>query len=125
MIFDTDILIWVQRGSKKAAGLVDATPERFISLLTYMELIQCPLSRSMQKLAKDFLSDFNFEILPITEKIGHRAAVYIEELSLATGMRAGDAIIAATAVEHNLVLASGNRKHFKNIKGLKLKHFKP
>ena len=125
MIFDTDILIWVQRGNQKAARLVDATPERFISILTYMELLQCPSSSAMQRVTKDFLSEFYFEVLPITEKIGHRAAVYVEEHSLATGIRAGDAIIAATAVEHNHVLISGDRRHFKGIQGLKLKIFKP
>lgn len=125
MIFDTDILVWVQRGNRKAARLIDATPERFISMLTYMELLQCPSSKAMQKLTKDFLSDFYFQVLPITEKIGHRAAVYIEEHSLATGVRAGDAIIAATAVEHNLMLITGNRRHFRSIQGLTLKYFKP
>ena len=125
MLFDTDILIWVQRGNKKAARLIDQSRERKISILTYMELMQCPSSKEMQKITKDFLTEFSFEILPITENIGHRAAIYVEEHSLSTGMRAGDAIIAATAVENNLSLATGNRKQFKDIKGLILKLFKP
>lgn len=125
MLFDTDILILVQRGNKKAARLIDQSRERKISILTYMELMQCPSSKEMQKITKDFLTEFGFEILPITENIGHRAAIYVEEHSLCTGMRAGDAIIAATAVENNLSLATGNRKQFKDIKGLILKLFKP
>lgn len=125
MLFDTDILIWVQRGNENAASLIDQNRERKISILSYMELMQCPSSKEMQKITMDFLTEFNFEILPITENIGHRAAIYIEEHSLSTGMRAGDAIIAATAVENNLTLSTGNKKHFKNIKGLTLKLFKP
>lgn len=125
MLFDTDVLIWVQRGNTKAARIIDRDPERKISILSYMELMQCPSSREMQKITKDFLKEFNFEILPITENIGHRAAIYVEEHSLTTGMRAGDAIIAATAVENNLSLTTGNKKHFKDIKGLILKLFKP
>ena len=125
MLFDTDILIWVQRGHKKAARLIDRSREKKISILTYMELMQCPSSKEMQKITKDFLTEFNFVILPITENIGHRAAIYVEEHSLSTGIRAGDAIIAATAVENNLPLTSGNKKHFKDIKGLMLKLFKP
>ena len=37
----------------------------------------------------------------------------------------GDAIIAATAVENNLTLVSGNRKHFRMIKELRFKGFTP
>jgi hypothetical protein len=51
--------------------------------------------------------------------------VYVEEYSLSHGLRAGDAIIAATAVENNMALSTGNAKHFKPIKELKLKAFKP
>ena len=125
MAFDTDILIWVQRGNKKASRIIDQNQERKISILTYMELMQCPSSKEMQKITKDFLVEFNFEVLPITENIGHRAAIYIEEHSLSTGMRAGDAIIAATAVENNLPLVTGNNRHFKAIKGLALRIFRP
>ena len=125
MLFDTDILIWVQKGNIKAARTVDINSERAISILTYMELMQCPGSKDMQKIVKSFLADFNFEILPRTENIGHRAAIYIEQHSLSTGMRAGDAIFAATAVENNIPLLSGNKKHFKGIEGLEWKMFNP
>jgi hypothetical protein len=40
-------------------------------------------------------------------------------------MRAGDAIIAATAAEKNLTLVTSNAKHFKSVKDLDLKIFKP
>ena len=68
---------------------------------------------------------FDFYILPLTENIGHRASIYIEEYALASGIRAGDAIVAATAVENNLPLASSNAKHYRSIKELTLKIFKP
>jgi len=125
VLFDTDILIWFQRKNARAAQCIDAAPRRCISVLTYMELLQCPQSKEQQQLARDFLSEFNFTILPMTENIGHRASIYIEDYSSATGMRAGDALIAATAIEHNLELLTGNRRHFKAIPGLKLKIFKP
>ena len=70
-------------------------------------------------------STFGFLILPLTEAIGHRALVYIEEYTLAHGLRAGDTIIAATAVESDLTLVSSNAKHFKPIRELKLKVFSP
>jgi predicted nucleic acid-binding protein len=125
VLFDTDVLIWVQKGNKKAARIIESTHERTMSILTYMELMQCPISKDMQRIIKSFVSDFDFVILPLTENIGHRAAIYIEQYSLSTGMRAGDAIIAATAVENNIPLVTANKKHFKDIAGLELKIFTP
>jgi len=124
MIFDTDVLIWVQRGNLKAARLIDATPDRYISVQTSMELLQCARDKAQQRIIKRFLSDFGFTVLPFTENIGHRALVYVEEYGLSSGMRAGDAIIAATATENGLQLSSGNAKHFKHVKELELKIFR-
>ncbi len=125
MIFDTDILIWVERGNQKAASLINKTSERFISIQTYMELIQQAKNKIHQKQTREFLSLYDFSILPLSENIGHRAAIYIEEYGLSSGIRAGDAVIAATATENNLPLVTGNLKHFKLIQDLVLKVFKP
>ena len=125
MLFDTDVLIWVQRGNLHAAKVIEAQEEKYISILTYMELLQCALNKNQQRQIKSFLSEFNFTTLPLTENIGHRALVYIEEYSLSGGLRAGDAVIAATSIENDLILSSGNAKHFKQIKDLRLKVFKP
>jgi len=124
-IFDTDILIWIERGNNKAARLVDQTEERCISAQTYMELLQCAKSKHQHQLCRKFLRDYNFQVLPLTESIGHRASIYIEEYTLTTGLRAGDALIAATAVENDLQLSTSNNKHFKAIHELKLSVFHP
>jgi predicted nucleic acid-binding protein len=125
MLFDTDVLIFVQRGNIKAAKLIEKTRERKISILTYMELLQGAKDKKQHKYTIDFLKTFDFEILPLTENIGHRAAVYVEEYSLSHNIRPGDAIIAATAVENGLSLSSANVKHFKHIKELDLVIFRP
>ena len=125
MIFDTDVLIWIQRGNEKAARIVENTDERSISVLTYMELLQCARNKEQHGNIKDFLLKQNFKTIPMSENIGHRAAIYIEEYSLSSGLRAGDAITAATAAEHNDTLVTGNEKHFRPIKELKIKIFKP
>lgn len=125
MIFDTDIFIWVQRGNEKAARLMQRVENKFLSVQTYMELLQCAQNKTQHKYVKDFINAFNFMVLPLTENIGHRASIYVEEYTLSSGLRAADAIIAATAVESNMPLASSNAKHFKTIKDLELKIFKP
>ncbi len=124
MIFDTDIFIWAQRGNEKAAKLFQKEEERYLSIQSYMELLQCAENKTQHKYIKNFLATFGFITLPMTENIGHRASIYIEEYTLSSGLRSADAIIAATAVENNMALASGNVKHFKTIKELMLKPFK-
>ena len=125
MIFDTDIFIWIQRGNPKAARFVDREQERFISVQTYLELLQGAANKQQHEYTKGFLKDFGFRTIPLSGNIGHRATVYIEEYSLSYGLRAGDALIAATAAESNMELCSSNAKHFKPIKDLKLKVFRP
>jgi len=125
MIFDTDIFIWAQRGNEKAALVMEKAEQRLLSVQTYMELLQGANNKNQHKQIKDFLASFGFIVLPLTENIGHRASIYVEEYTLSSGMRSGDAIIAATAVENNLVLVSGNVKHFKAVKDLRIKRFTP
>ena len=125
MIFDTDIFIWAQRGNIKAARIMEKAEDRFLSIQTYMELMQCANNKTQHKYVKDFISSFGFVVLPFTENIGHRASIYIEEYTLSSGLRSGDAIIAATAVENNLTLTSSNLKHYRVIKDLSFKNFKP
>jgi len=125
VIFDTDIFICVQRGNVAAARLIEDDEQRLLSLQTYLELRQCAENKRQHEFTKIFLKDFGFQILPLTENIGHRAAVYLEEHSLSQGLRAGDAIVAATAAEHSVTLCTSNAKRFKTIRDLKLRIFKP
>lgn len=125
MIYDTDILIWVQRGNEKAAKLIEKDPNRHISIYSYMELLQGAKNKNHHKFVKDFIHDFRFKVVALTENTGHRALIYVEEYALSSNMRAGDAIIAATAVEHNLTLVSSNAKHFKAVKELQFRVFAP
>ena len=71
-----------------------------------MELAQGARDRDDLRMIKRFLAELGFTVLPLTENIGHRSLVYIEEYGLSAGLRAGDAIIAATAVENALPLMS-------------------
>jgi len=123
MLFDTDVLIWVLRGSRQAAAAIDAAPARFVSIVNYMELIQGARDRKELAGIKKFLSGY-FDTLPLTENTGHRAAIYIEEYGISSGMRLADALIAATAVEHCIPVCTGNVKHYKIVKELEIVQFK-
>ncbi len=72
MIYDTDILIWVQRGNEKAARLIEKDTDRHLSIQSYMELLQGAKNKTHHKYVKDFINEFEFSILPLTENIGHR-----------------------------------------------------
>ena len=124
-MYDTDILIWVQRGNEKAARLIDKDPDKYLSIYSCMELLQGARNRTHHNYVKDFVHELGFSVLPLAENTGHRALIYVEEYALSSNMRAGDALIAATAVENNLTLVSSNVKHFKVVKELQLKGFNP
>ena len=125
MLFDTDILIWVSRGNPRAASVVDAAPQRYISIMTRMELIQGARNKTHISRVESFIAEYDFLVLPLTDDIGHRALIYVEEYALGHGLRANDAVVAATAAENNLVLCSSNIKHYKPIKDLKFHPFHP
>ena len=125
MLFDTDVLIWALRGNVKAAAVIDGAEDRFISAVTYMELIQGARNKAEQKLIKDFLSSLGFQTVPIDENISLRATVFMEEFCLKSGMGLADALIFATACEHTMILCSANKKHYKEIASLTAKEFRP
>ena len=63
MIFDSDIFIWVQRGNSKAANKIDASDERYLSIQSYMELLQGAKNKSQHQYIKSFLVEFNFALV--------------------------------------------------------------
>ncbi len=125
MIFDTDVLIYAQRGTRRAALAIDAADERFVSVQSLMELLQGARDKDDLRIIKRFMVELSFAVLPLSENVGHRALVYVEEYGLSSGLRAADAIIAATAVENAMPLMTANAKHFRSIKDLDLVVFKP
>jgi predicted nucleic acid-binding protein len=125
MIFDTDVIIWCFRGNERAAAAIKEELEREISTVSLMELLQGARSKQEQKVIGKFLRDLSFSVLPLSENIGHRACIYVEEYCLKGGLQMADALIAATAVEHRKTLCSGNAKHYRVVSEIELKVFKP
>jgi hypothetical protein len=124
VLFDTDVLVWALRGDLRAARTIDRDRDRRISAVTYMELLQGARDRAEVKSVKAFVAERGFGMIPLTENIGDRATVYIEEYGPGGGVRLADALIAATAVESQLVLCSGDTKHYALIKELHVERFR-
>ncbi len=125
MLIDTDVLIWALRGSVKAAGAIDRADDRSVSIVTYMELLQGARDKREIQTIKNFLVALEFRMLPLTENIGHRASIYMEEFARSAGMTMADALIAATAVENDEVLRTANQRHYRPIRELQVATFRP
>jgi predicted nucleic acid-binding protein len=52
----------VQRGNRNAAQLMEKTDERYLSIQTYMELLQSAKNKTQHKNVKDFLSALGFSV---------------------------------------------------------------
>ena len=125
MLFDTDVLIWHQRESTEASRALAEADARTLSIMSYIELMQGARDRHDTREIRSMLADFDFRVLPLSESIGHRASIYVEEHALASRIGAFDAIVAATAVEHGLVLCTGNARRYRMITDLEIRAFRP
>jgi predicted nucleic acid-binding protein len=124
MLFDTDVLIWALRGNLKAASEINRSSELYLSAVSYMELLKGARDKRELREIKKFLLDLGFQILPVNEKVSHRAMIYIEEYVLKSGMDIADALIAATASEHSMTVCTANNKHYADIPGILISVFR-
>jgi hypothetical protein len=125
MLVDTDALIWHLRGYPKATQRLDQLPKLILSTMTYLELVQGMRNRSELLALQKSLAMRKAERLPLTPAITERATVLMETLALSHGLQLGDALIAATGLEHQLTVPTANTKHFSAVEGLQLERFDP
>jgi predicted nucleic acid-binding protein len=123
MLFDTDVIIWLLRGDETAIRLVDRETNPMLSVVSYMELLRGARNQAEARELRSVLTTAGFIVMPLSENIGGRAAVYIEEYTTRGGLEVPDALIAATATEHNLALCTCNRKHYRIIADLEMVPF--
>ena len=122
-LVDSDVIIWNWRGRQAAAELLGAEPFA-ISAVTYMELVQgMRNARELRDLRSD-LKLWQSTILPITEAISDRATALVEAHFLSHNLQLADALVAATALAHQLTLVTSNLKHFRAVKELQLHPFR-
>ena len=123
MLIDSDVLVWLTRGHVGAARRLHALEAWRISAVTYIELAQgCRDKADLARLKKG-LAARQTEIVPITPAVSQRAAELIDALALSHGLRLADALIAATAIEHQAMLLTANVKHFSAVEGLAIEVF--
>lgn len=125
MLVDTDVLIWHLRGYPKATQRLDQLPKLILSVITYLELVQGMRDRRELLALQKSLAMRQAERLPLTPAITERATLLMETLALSHGLQVGDALIAATGLEHQLTVLTANTRHFSAVKGLQLERFDP
>lgn len=125
MLVDTDVLIWYMRGSDKALRTIEQLDDFFISVITYIELVQGLRSKTELNALKNFLQSRSAAVLHITESISSTAMFLVEQHHFGHALVLSDALIAATAMNHGLPLLTANSKHYRIIKNLILKRFLP
>lgn len=91
--------------------------------MTYLEVLQGVRNKAEYDAVKQMLERRNAKILSLNEAVSQWAVALMELLTLSHGMQIGDALIAATALEHGLPLLTGNAKHFACVQGLRIERF--
>lgn len=125
MIIDTDVLIWYMRGNEKAYKAIENTNNFFISVVTYMELVQGMRDKKELNTLRKALHTWNTKLVYISEEISAKAMFYVEQHFLSHSLQIADALIGATAVAYALPILTGNDKHYKVIKDIQIKRFRP
>jgi predicted nucleic acid-binding protein len=118
-LVDTDILVDLTRNNLRAIEYIDGLEDDWsISSITALELIVgAKNNREVNEIDRLLAA---YGIRHITSNIEQRAYRILHTYAKSNGLRTLDSLIAATAVEDGLILATRNRKHFAMIEGLSL-----
>jgi predicted nucleic acid-binding protein len=125
MLVDTDVLIWHLRGYPQATRRLDELGTLTLSAISWLEVLQGMRNKAELVAVKKMLAHRAATLLPVSEAITQRAIELMEALTLSHGLQMGDALIAATALDHGLPVLTANVKHFGAVQGLKVEAFIP
>jgi predicted nucleic acid-binding protein len=109
VLVDTDVFVDHLRG---AAAIRAGRHRLHYSVVTRAELFAGNVGTD---LAAQLLAPFRE--LAVDRSVAERAGRIVRE----SGVRLPDAIIAATALEHRLALATHNRRDFERVRGLRFR----
>lgn len=113
LLIDSDILIDHLRKEKKALDFLDTEIEKG-SLLFLSVISRAEIYAGIRKGEEEIVSSL-FEIITpvnVDAAIADTAGEYLRKFSKSHALNIGDAIIAATASEMQLSLATRNVKHY-------------
>ena len=125
MIIDTDVLIWYMKGNEEAYREIENTNKFFMSVITYIELVQGMRNKEELDSLRKALCLWNAKILYISEDISAKAMFCVEQHFLSHSLQLADALIGATAAVCSLPIFTAYDKHYKAIRGVQLKIFRP
>ena len=108
LLVDTDVFVDHLRGSRR---LDPARDRLFYSVITRCELYSG--SEVQEDSVRRLLQPF--EEIPVDRAVAERAG----RIRRGTRLRTPDALIAATALEHQLILVTRNARDFESAPGLK------
>ncbi len=116
-LVDTTILIDHLRGNIKAKQFIEEQ-QPYVSTITIAELVQGARDKNELKSVRQLCGSLHE--VSIDKKVSKRGIALLFDLHLSCGLMFLDALIAATALENNLLLITGNIKHFNKIDSLQL-----
>ena len=107
-LIDTNIIIYYLEGEQAAVSFLRAKRGKLaISSITWMETLSYPLSAEEEQVVRIFLKEFR--LIEISSPVMELSV----EIRRKKKMKLPDAIIAASAVHHDLILVTRNIKDFK------------
>jgi predicted nucleic acid-binding protein len=113
------------KGNENAYKAIENSGHFFISVVTYMELVQGMRNKNELNTLRRSLHAWNTKILYISEEISIKAMFFVEQHYLSHSIQLADALIGATAISHGLPILTGNDKHYKIVKDIQIKKFRP
>lgn len=110
-LLDSDVLIWLLRGRQETLQRVDALDGPFgVSVISRAEIWAGARESEHRQIENLFLSLTTYAV---DEAVSDRAGRYLQQYHRGGhGLELGDALIAATAVVHELRLVTYNVAHF-------------
>ncbi|MGD0382063.1 MAG: type II toxin-antitoxin system VapC family toxin [Thermoguttaceae bacterium] len=128
-LLDTDILSVLMRGVPNIVGYarkyLSYHAEFTFSAITRYEILRgLKAKRASTQLAVFDVFCSKNKVLPLTDVIVVRAAdIYADLYAHGQLILDADILIAATVLEHNLVLVTNNMDHFNRIPGLRINNW--
>lgn len=118
---DTTVFIAYLRGDAQISEYINRE-QRSCSVVTAAELIQGVENKLDQHTVEKLLA--RVIIFPLIPAISNQMLTLIGAFHLSHGLAIPDALIAATAIVHNLALITHNTKHFSFIPKLAVRAWK-